>query len=199
MANHKSGNDDFEYSGTAPSDVVYEQEAPVRSARYSVATLATTSVLVAVGLVGGAAFAISATLPAKQSSGSVQVTDGSGAATASTDASSPMPSPSSSATAGDDDSGHKLSGKTIAIPPAAFDDKDGGRDFHPAPQAGGTGSTAAPSAAPSAPSFGGGKGDREGDHREGEHHKPRPGVTPAPGASAAPNFGGGSDDEGEDD
>ena len=193
MANHKSGNDDFEYSGTAPSDVVYEQEAPVRSARYSVATLATTSVLVAVGLVGGAAFALSATLPAKQSSGSVQVTDGSGAATASTDA-SPIPSPSSSATAGDDDSGHKLSGKTIAIPPAAFDDKDGGRDFHPAPQAGGTGSTAAPSAAPSAPYFGGGKGDREGDH-----HKPRPGITPAPGASAAPNFGGGSDDEGEDD
>lgn len=197
MAKQNSGQNDFEYSGSNPSDVVYEQEAPLRSGRVGVATLVTTSVLVAVGLVGGAAFALS---QASQSTsvGGVQTVDNPSPVAA-------VPAPSGSAapdaSAASPSSTPHLSGKTIAVPPAAFEDNDGDRSFHPAPPAGGAaGSAPAPSVNPSAPSFGGGKGEHGDSGRpEGEHHKPRPTAIPAPGSSAAPNFGNGSDDGQDDD
>ena len=196
MAKQNPGQNDFEYSGSNPSDVVYEQEAPVRGSRVGVATLVTTSVLVAVGLVGGAAFALSQAT-SSITVGGVQTVDNpspvaevpaaSGSATPGT------PSASASATPG-------LSGKTIAVPPAAFEDNDGDRAFHPAPPAGSSaGSAPSPSATPSAPSFVG-KGDHgDSGRQEGEHHKPRPTAIPTPGSSTAPSFGNGSDDGQDDD
>lgn len=197
MAKQNSGQNDFEYSGSNPSDVVYEQEAPVRSGRVGVATLVTTSVLVAVGLVGGAAFALS---QAAQSTtvGGVEPVDNPSPVAAVPAASAPA---TPDASAASPSATPRLTGKTIAVPPAAFEDNDGDRSFHPAPPAGGAaGAGPVPSANPSAPSFGGGKGDHGDSGRpEGEHHKPRPTAIPTPGSSAAPNFGNGSDDGQDDD
>jgi hypothetical protein len=182
MSKHEDTNRDFEYNGSAPTDVEYVQERPVRSGKYSATAIVTTSLLVAGGIVGGAAFAI--THAPQSASPATPVVDASSSASPSAVAASPTPSTSPSGLPGKP---HKF-GKTISVPPAAFDDKDGGRDFHSAPKPGATNAPtpgATPSSLPSAPTFGG--GGHDGDHGFGDdHHKRDHGFNPNPDASGAP-------------
>lgn len=71
---------------------------------------------------------------------------------------------------------------TIAIPPVAFGDKDGERDFHDESSDDGNDDNSS---------------TKSGDSKHKKHYKP----TPAPTSTSAPSFGGGDDseDSGEDD
>jgi hypothetical protein len=203
MSEHKPNPEDYEYGGNLPSVESVEVESSARSSRLRATTVGTTALLVVAGLAGGAAFALSnpvkslsnSAAPIVQSeSNTVQAaeTNSSPAATSNTDASA-APSASASATS------HAVLGKTIAVPPAAFDDKNGEREFHENPPAAtstsGSGSGSTSSSAPAngsgqaatgsttgTPTFGGGD----------DHHKKRPVNT------ADIRFQGGSDDNGND-
>lgn len=205
MSGHKVNPEDYEYGGNLPSVASAEDATAARASRFRFTTVGTTALLVVAGLAGGAAFALSnpvksLTSPAgpivQTESSSVQAAEAaaSPSATAGTDA-SPAPSASSSATS------NAVLGKTIAVPPAAFDDKNGEREFHENPPAANTatgsapapsssqapsGSAASGSATNGTPSFGGGE----------DHHKKRPAGSTT--NSSDIRFSGGSDDNGND-
>jgi len=188
-------NDGQDSTSAAPQNAIYEQEiAPARSGRFSATTLVTTGLLIAGGLVGGAAFAITTTgqqasvAPAVVDGGSTQV------APAVVDSATATPTPSATSTDSATAAPSVSGGKTISIPPAAFDEQDGQRDFHPAPAAG---STAAPTTG-AAPTFGGGSDDN-GEY-QGSHSKPpRDGKLPHPARTGVPTFNTNSDDSGQND
>jgi len=173
--------EDYEYGGNNPPVYSVESEPVARTSRLRATTVGTTALLVVAGLAGGAAFALSSpgqsgtstTAPVVQSeSASVQTAENAAAtpeASASSTAAEPTPATSSSSSLG----------KTIAVPPAAFDDKNGEREFHENP------STPSSSSGTSSgtPSFGGGE----------DHNKKRLANT------ADIRFNSGSDDNGTDD
>ena len=185
---------DYEYDG---SESVDEAVAPVRetgrTGRFHATTALTTAVLAAAGLLGGAAFAITnsggalgtSSLPMVQTPSTESVANPSSAPTE-------VASPSATATTDSSASQTTAGGKTIAVPPAAFEDKNGERDFHGSKPAASTApdATATPSATAPAPSFGGG-GDGHDGHDGGErHHR-----TPAPGATGTPSFNNDNEDD----
>lgn len=193
--NNPESNEPKAFDYSAPSNVVYEQEAPVRAGRFSATTLVTTGLLIAGGLVGGAAFALtnapqltSPVAPAAPASqpAVANATSVSAASPAPTASATDAPAaPAASSVAATPDAQAAPSGKTIAVPPAAFDDKSGSRDFHPAPGSAPAAGTSG--SAGSAPSFGSGEHDNE------VHHKPNDGKVRQP-ASGTPSFGDGSDE-----
>jgi hypothetical protein len=170
MAKH---DDEFTYDVSEDRATQVETSGNGRSKLIS-ATM--TGILVAAGLAGGAAFAISR-IPHDVASGSSAISKhpkphpGDGTQTPS-----PAVSPSMDAA------------KTIVVPPAPFVDKGGARKFHEQPAGGAaqasTSATAAPlSSAP--PTFGNG-GDKGGDHNgdfngDPNHHKDFNGVKPPHG------------------
>lgn len=202
MSNRGFNPKDYEYDGNDALDQesLANSASAARATRFKATTVVTTAVLAAAGLVGGAAFAMN---EAPQLSGNtnpaVVVSDPS--ATANNVVTAPSDSPVPTPTADDTSAAAPAvtSGKTIAVPPAAFDDKKGERDFHTAPAAGSAnGSTSGSAPDPTsgatapAPSFGGGSGS---DDNGGEHHHRKP---PTTGTTAPPLFNN-SDDGGSDD
>jgi len=162
MSDFENAPKSYEYN--ASSETVYEQERPLRPARVKLASAITTSVLVLGGLAGGAAFAFTANDPAPVDPSPSVVPDPS----QSTD---PSVAPTETPTTNPTNLAADPTATTIAIPPVAFGDTDGQRDFH----------------------------DGSGDDQGEKHHRPRPTVNPTPDPSATtPSFGGGSDDSGDD-
>lgn len=163
---------DFEYVAPNQAQYVYEKEVSENAPRRARAIGAvTTAILVAGGLVGGAAFAMgnlnlnpapaSVSAPVATTDATNAVADTSGAE------STPSATPSTTSTP-----------RTIAVPPASFSDEDGQRKF--SKPSGGTGTVSSATPAPAitgAPSFGGGD---EGDdnHHDGGDRQPRPLRTP---------------------
>ena len=154
-------DDDFTYDVSSDQPSRFEES---ESNRNKIISISVTGVLLLAGLAGGAAFAISR-LPQTSaplvSSGSIE----SETTEISSDGpQSPSPEPTVAAA------------KTIVVPPAPFDDKDGARNFHKPPADGAaqasTSATATPSAPP--PAFGQG-GEREGEEK---HRKGFEGVKP---------------------
>jgi hypothetical protein len=195
MSHRGINPNDYEYDGSESAE---ESVAPVRetgrSGRFHATTALTTAVLAAAGLLGGAAFALTnsggslgpATLPMVQAPSTESVANPSTAPVESA-----TPSASASATTDSSASQGAAGGKTIAVPPAAFQDKNGERDFHGSKPAVSTSpvSTATPAVTAPAPSFGG--GDGQDSHDGGErHHR-----TPAPGTTGSPSFNNGNEDD----
>lgn len=182
--------EDYEYGGNTPPVYAVDSEPVVRPSRLRATTVGTTALLVVAGLAGGAAFALSNPSQTGASSAAPIVqSESSSVQTAENAAATPEPTASStseaatSAAAGSATS-DKVVGKTIAVPPATFDDKNGEREFHEnPPPAAGSGQVSTGSGTTGTPSFGGGD----------DHHKKRPVNT------ADIRFSGGSDDNGEDD
>jgi hypothetical protein len=148
-------DDDFTYDVTSDQTSRFEKS---ESNRTKIISISVTGVLVLAGLAGGAAFAISR-LPQSSaplvSSGSIE----SETTEISSDGpQSPSPEPTVAAA------------KTIVVPPAAFDDKGGARNFHKQPADGAAQASTSASATPAAstpPSFGGGEHEGEEKHRKG--------------------------------
>lgn len=159
-------NDEFIYDATA---IDGSQDEPIRARRVGSKLLSAsvTGFLVVAGLAGGAAFALSRLPNQNQTTTGSQTTETANPASQQPQTAVAEATPSSSP-------------KTIVVPPAAFDDKDGERNFHPQPGSGAaqasTSSTPG-TLASTAPSFGG--GEREGNdkhHRDfGGERPPRPG------------------------
>ena len=152
-----------EFTYDVSSDDANQTDASA-SSRSKIISASVTAVLVLAGLAGGAAFALSRVLPESTPVGSgvasqTETTQSSGAGTQT-----PTPEATQAAP------------KTIVVPPAPFDDKDGARNFHKPPADGAaqasTSATATPSAPP--PAFGQG-GEREGEEK---HRKGFEGVKP---------------------
>ena len=166
--NHKrdSSNGYFEYVATNEGSFEYEKDVPSAPRRARIIGAATTTILIAGGLVGGAAFAMTS-LPGQGSSIGLETATSASiqsqsvaAATVATDQSSASTQPTEAA-------------KTIAVPPASFNEDKGERKFSkPAPSA-----SASSSALPSMPpTFGGGNDDNsatESDHHDGQPRQPR--------------------------
>ena len=163
MAKH---DDEFTYD---VSEDGATQDETSGSGRSKIISATMTSILVAAGLAGGAAFAISR-LPHDEapivSAGSAQTI-----ANSATSAQTPTPAATPTAEAA----------KTIVVPPASFDDKGGERNFHEQPAGSAAQASTSATAAPLAstpPSFGNGDGnEREGDGGE-RHHKDFGGLKP---------------------
>ena len=155
-------NDEFIYDAAA-SDGSPNEPISSRSVGSKLLSASVTGVLVVAGLAGGAAFALTR-MPSEGAS-----TIGSGS-TANSNPSNQQPQTAeANATPG-------APAKTIVVPPAAFDDKDGERNFHPKPGSGAAQASTSATPAPLAstpPSFGG--GEREGDEK---HHRDFGGVRP---------------------
>lgn len=189
--------EDYEYGGNTPPVYAVDSEPVVRPSRLRATTVGTTALLVVAGLAGGAAFALSNPSQTGTSSAAPIVqSESSSVQTAENAAATPEPTASSTtqaatSTAAGSATSDKVVGKTIAVPPATFDDKNGEREFHENPPPAGSGSAPAAgsgqastgSGTTGTPSFGGGD----------DHHKKRPVNT------ADIRFSGGSDDNGEDD
>lgn len=187
--------EDYEYGSNTPPVYAVDSEPVSRSSRLRATTFGTTALLVVAGLAGGAAFALSNPSQNGSSSAAPAVqSESSSVQTAENAAATPDPSASATtdatiSTATGSATSDKVVGKTIAVPPAAFDDKNGEREFHENPPAAGSapaagsGQASTGSGSTGTPSFSGGD----------EHHKKRPVNT------ADIRFSGGSDDNGDDD
>jgi hypothetical protein len=161
---------DFQYSVPNQPQYLYEKEIPENAGKRARAIGAvTTTILVAGGLVGGAAFAMGSlgnnTTPSSATVSTTTIQPTSTAATATS--ATPDSTPTATSTP-----------RTIAVPPAPFSDEEGKRKFSKPSGSTGTVSTAAPSGSPApvvtgAPSFGG-SGDGEDRHHDGEFRQPRP-------------------------
>ena len=169
-------DDEFTYDVSEDGATKIETSGNRRS---KIISATVTGVLVVAGLAGGAAFAISRIQPGEQSNGSAS---SHGIASAGTGTQTPRPVVSRTSSVA----------KTIVVPPAPFEDKDGARKFHEQPASGAAQASTSATAAPSSstpPTFGNGGdkgGDHNGDHNgdfngDPNHHKDFNGVKPPHG------------------
>lgn len=173
----------------------YQFEKELKSTGKVKATgLVTTALIIAGGLLGGAAFAVNAQGDANSvapganqtvvdnGSPAVTATDPAAPAPAATDTSAPVPTdPAQPVAGGQSPANGSANPAPAPAAPAA-----------PSPSA-----TTSPKtiAVPPTVSFGGGE-DGDGQNHDGKHKRDRNGATT--GATTAPNFGNG-DDDGQDD
>ena len=195
MSHRGINPNDYEYDGSESiEEAVESAKVAPRAARFRATTAVTTAVLAAAGLVGGAAFALT------NSSGElgsdalpmVQIPAGESGvnpAAAPSQVATPAATPTTDLSASQGATG----GKTIAVPPAAFEDKNGERDFHggskPAASSN-PGATATPGATVAPPNFGGGDDGHDGHEGGDRHHR-----TPTPGSTGLPSFNNDDEDD----
>jgi hypothetical protein len=184
----------------------YEFEKELKSTGKVKATgLVTTALIIAGGLLGGAAFAVNAQSQADSNlvpSGQTVVDNGS-PVVSPTDTSTPAPVATDSTSPVPVDSGHS----PAAGNPGSQSQQNSGSSAAPAPAAPAPSATSAPAPAPTpsstpktiavppAVSFGGG-GDDNGEHHDGKHKRNNSGSTL--NNPSGPNFGNGDDNGGDD-